>query len=128
MIASNYTKTSNSLGFQPILQTHHEMICEIPFFQNGLRNFLDFFCRSCSSFVFCIVKSKFRNRKSPKVKISRDPFLFKKIPRTILKALSAKISWKHSFFTKTFFQRPVVFLTYAKPLILYLSLSEIISC
>lgn len=91
-----YAKSCNSLEFYPIFAEIFRDDLLDTCLQDGVQNFLDF-CRSCFINNF-IVKSKFRNRrKNQKIKISWDPFIFKKFAHTALKILSAQISLKHFF-------------------------------
>ena len=48
--------------------------------------------------------------------MSRDPFISKAFPHTVLKMLSARISWTDFFFEKHFFQGLGAFFTTEKPL------------
>ena len=100
MITSVYSKSSNSLGFNPILQKLYEMICEITFSKTVCGIFLTF-CRSSFINNF-IAKNKFLKPWNHwNLNISR-PIHFKKILHTVLKIISVQISWKEFFFEKAF--------------------------
>ena len=106
------TTGSNSSGFNPIFQKFCMMICEIIAYKTVCRIFR-IFCRSSFINSF-IAKSNFRTLKSPKLNYL-ESHLFS--PHTVLKIISAQISWKNFFFEKTFFQGLGVFFTTAKSLI-----------
>ena len=115
IISGWYSKSSNSSGFNPILQKLYKVICEkIEKIENGCRIFL-IFC--WSSFINnFMLKNGFlepKNYQDP----SRDPSTFKKFLQTILKVLSVQISLKDISFEKNFFLRFGAFFTTAKPLI-----------
>ena len=99
MINSAYSESFNSSRFNPILQKHYEMICEIIVSKMVCGTFL-IFCRSSFIDNF-IVKNNFSEPQNhPNLNISRSIYL-KKIPHTVLKITSTQISWK-SFFSKKF--------------------------
>ena len=97
MITSPYSKSSNSSGFDPILQKLYGMICEIilPRAVSGTYR---------SSFINnLIIKNNFSEPKNHwKLTVSRT-IHFKKFPQTVLKIISAQISWKDFFFFFFFF-------------------------
>ena len=95
MTTSTYSTSSNSPGFNPILQKFHKMICLIIFSETVCRIFL-IFCCSCFINDF-VVRKFFGTAKSPK-DILR-PIYLRKLLHTVLKILSAKISQK-DFFSK----------------------------
>ena len=100
MITSVYAKSSNSFGFNLILQKFYEIIWEI-LVPKRCAEFSRFFCRSC--FINLLWRTNFGTVKSPKVKISRDrSIIFKKFPHTVLNILSAQIRLKH-FFQRNYF-------------------------
>ena len=102
MINSAYSESSNSSRFNPILQKHYEMICEIIVSKMVCGIFL-IFCRS-SFFDNFIVKNNFSEPQNhPNLNIWRSIYL-KKFPHTVLKIISAQISWK-SFFRKNLFSK-----------------------
>ena len=115
MIASAYSKSSNSSGFNPILEKFCEMIRAIIVLKTMCRIFL-IFCRS--SFInISIVKNNFWNLKIAEIKISRDPFIQKKLRYTVLKIIYAQISWKNYFLEKNLFQGLGAFFASLKPLV-----------
>ena len=108
MITSAYSKSSDSLWFNPILQKFYEMICEIIVSKTVRRISFFFF------FFFFVCQSSFINdfmeknnfsesQNHRKLNISRLIY-FSKFPHLALKILSAQISWK-GFFRKTFSSR-----------------------
>ena len=108
MITSAYSKSSDSLWFNPILQKFYEMICEIIVSKTVRRISLFFF------FLFFVCQSSFINDFMEKNNFSESqnhrklnilrPIYFSKFPHPALKILSAQISWK-GFFRKTFSSR-----------------------
>ena len=102
MITSAYSKSSNSSGFNPILQKFYKMICEIIVFKTVCGILLVFFVNRI--LLIILWRTIFRNCKITKSWISRDPFISKKFPRTVLKIVSVQISWT-DFFSKSIFLR-----------------------
>ena len=136
MITSAYSKSSNSSGFNPILQKFYEMICEIIVSKTVCGIFLLFFVNRVLLIILW-TGTIFRNRKITESKISRDPFISKKFPHIVFKIVSAQISWTDFFFEKQFFSRTWSFFQdwktnnlgvtfFHKKLILYFS-SKVIS-
>ena len=104
-ITSDFSKSSNSLGFNPILQEICEMICQVIFSKTVCRIFLVICCsRFIINFVVkdFFVKIFFGTVKSPKVKFL-ETHLFQKFLHTVLKILSLQISWKYVFSKKKYF-------------------------
>ena len=93
------TTGSNSSGFNPIFQKFCMMICEIIAYKTVCRIFR-IFCRSSFINSF-IAKSNFRTLKSPKLNYL-ESHLFS--PHTVLKIISAQISWKNFFLKNLFFK------------------------
>ena len=92
-----YSKSSNSLWLNLVLQKFCEMICQI-IFSKTVRNFLDFLSFTYTENNF-ILKNNFRNRKITKISkspISRNPSIFQN-------NLSAQITQK-DFFSKNIFK------------------------
>ena len=103
MITSAYSKSSNSSGFNPILQIFYEMICEIIVSKTVCGIFL-FFCQSRFIKNFMGKNNFSESQNHRKLNISKTIYL-KKILHTVLKILSAQISWTDFFFRKNFFSR-----------------------
>ena len=115
MITSSNSNSINSSGFNPVLQKFYEMICEIIVSQT-MCGILLIFCQSSLSDDF-IVKNNFREPQNLRnVNILR-PTYFKKISYSVLKIISAHVSWKKIFWKKIFFPRLGAFLVTGKPLI-----------
>ena len=115
MITSAYSKSSNSSGFNPILQKFYEMICEIIVSKTVCGIFL-IFCRSSFIDNF-IVKSNFSGTlKSPKLKYLKT-HLFEKISTHHFEDNIWKNKPDQFFFEKIFFQGLGAFFVTAKPLI-----------
>ena len=88
MITSAYSKSSNSSGFNSILQKFYEIICEIIVSKMVCRIFLIFFRSSfINNFILKNNFSKPYNHRN--LNISRNISL-KKIPQTVLKTISAQ--------------------------------------
>ena len=100
-MTSAYSKSSISLGFNPISQKFCKIVCEIIFSRTVCGIFL-IFCRSRFINSFVAKKKIFRNREITKSLISRDTFVLKKFPHTVLKILSLQISWKAFFSNENF--------------------------
>ena len=105
LIASAYANSSNSLGFNPILQIDDDLWFMRWFVQYLSPKWCPGFSWFFKVWVLLLTfwwKANFRTIKSPKVKISLDPCTFKNFLHTVLKILPAQINWKHSkFFSKT---------------------------
>ena len=95
IISSLYSKDSNSLGFNPILQKFSEMICEIILSKIVCRISL-IFRRSHFINNFVVKKNFFETVKS------WDLFILKIFPHTILNILPLPIRWKDLFSKKSF--------------------------
>ena len=116
-MTSVYFKSSNSLGFNPILQKFYEIICEIILSKTVCGIFL-IFCRLrfINNFV---MKNKFSEPQNhQKLNIWR-PIYFKKISAYGFADLICTdlISQKDSFFQKFFFSFKFLFSGLPKPLI-----------
>ena len=77
MITSAHSKSSNSSGFNPILQKFYEMICEMIVSKTVCRVFL-IFCRWSFINNFMVKKNFLEPKNHRKLKISRSIY-FKKI-------------------------------------------------
>ena len=95
IISSPYSKGSNSLEFNPILQKFSEMICEIILSKMVSRMSL-IFRRSHFINNFVVKNNFFETVKS------RDLYILKIFPHTILNTLPLQISWKDLFSKKSF--------------------------
>ena len=115
MITSAYSKSSNSLGFNPILQKFYDMIYEIIASKTLCGIFL-IFCRSSFIDNF-IVKSNFSEPwNHPTLNILR-PIYFKKDSAHRFEDHICKNKLEKFFFWKIFFSRLGAFSVTAKPLI-----------
>ena len=102
MITSVYSKSSNSSGLNPILQKFYEMIHEIIVSKTVSGIFL-IFCRSSFINNFIVKNNFLEPQNHLRLNISK-PIYLKKIQHTVLKIISAQISWKKFFFKKIFFK------------------------
>ena len=121
MIISAYSKSSNSSKFNPILQIFYEMICEIIVSKMVYGIFL-IICPSKFINNFIVKNNFFRILNHGNLNISR-PISLKIVPHTLLKIISAQISWKNFFFENKLFQGLGAFFASAKSLILVLFFS-----
>ena len=108
IISSPYSKGSNSLEFNPILQKFSVMICEIILSKMVSRMSL-IFRRSHFINNFVVKNNFFETVKS------RDLFILKIFPHTILNILPLQISWR-IFFQKNPFHWSGAFFTIPKSL------------
>ena len=120
VITSAHSKSSNSSGFNPILQKFYK-ICEIIASKTVCRIFL-IFCRSSFINNF-MVKNSFSEPKNQNQKISRYQFIFLKNLHIVLEVLFVQINWK-LFFESFFFQGLGAFFTTATRLIWELFFSQ----
>ena len=97
-----------------ILLKFYETICEIIISKTVCGIFL-IFCRSSFIDNFIVKKNFSEPYNYRNLNISR-PIYLKKIPHTVLKIISAQISWKKFFFEKKLFQGLGAFFVIAKPL------------
>ena len=114
MITRAYS-SSNSSGFNSILKKFYEMICEIIVSKTLCGIFL-IFCRSSFINTFFWEEQFFGALKSPKPKYL-ETYFFKKNLQTVLKIISAQISWKIFFSKSIFFKGLERFFATAKLLI-----------
>ena len=114
MITSAHSKSSNSSGFNPILQKFYEMICEIIVSKTVCGIFL-IFCRSSFINNFMAKNNFWEPKNHRKLNISR-PIYFKKISthRFIDLVCTNKLE---DFLFLFFFQGLGAFSATAKPLI-----------
>ena len=98
MITSARSKSSNSSGFNPVLQKFYEMICEI-IFSKTVWGIFFIFCRSNLQFHEQFHgEGQFSEPNITESWISpRYPFILTKFPHTVLKILSVQMSWKNLF-------------------------------
>ena len=115
MITSAYSKSSNSSGFNPILQKFYEMICEIIVSKTVYGIFL-FFCQLSFINNF-MVKNNFSEPKNHrKLNISRLIY-FKISAHGFVDLICTNKLEEYFFSKKFFFQGLGAFFTAAKPLI-----------
>ena len=103
MITSAYSKSSNSLGFSPILQKFYEMICEIIISKMVSRIFL-FFCQSRFINNF-MEKNNFSELQIHRKLNILKTIYFKKISAHHFEDLICTNRLDRFFFRKTFFSR-----------------------
>ena len=115
VITSAYCKSSNSSGFNPILQKFYEIICEIIVSKMVCGIFLTF-CRSSFINNF-MVKDNLSEPKNQWKLISRDPLISKKISPHRFVGFICTNKLEEFFFENTFFQGIRAFITTATRLI-----------
>ena len=115
MITSAYSKSSNSLGFSPILQKFYEMMCEIIISKTVRRIFL-FFCQSRFINNFMVKNSFSEPQNHRKLNILR-PIYFKKISAHRFEDLICTNKLDIFFFRKIFSEGLGAFFTTEKLLI-----------
>ena len=102
VITNAYSKSSNSSGFNPILQKYYEMICEITASKTMCGIFL-IFCQSSFINNF-IVKDNFSEPLNHRNLNILRPIYLKKNQDIVLKIISAQINWKNFLFKKKIFE------------------------
>ena len=100
-------KSSNCLGFNPILQKFYEMICEI-LVSKIMSEIFFIFYHSCFTNNF-IVNSKFRNHKITKRENISKPIYLKNFPHIVIFCTK-----KYTFFQMWLFHFNIIFITYFK--------------
>ena len=103
MIISAHSKSSNSSGFNPILQKFYEMICEIIVSKMVCGIFL-IFCRSSFINNFMVKNNFLEPKNRRKLNISR-PIYFKNISAHRLVDLICTNNREKIFFQKIFLSR-----------------------
>ena len=116
MITSAHSKSSNSSGFNPILQKFYKMICEIIVSKTVCGIFL-IFCQSSFINNFMVKNSFSEPKNQRKLNISR-PIYLKKISVQRFVGLICTNKVKGFFFWKFFFQGLEAFFATATGLIL----------
>ena len=114
-VTSAYSKSSNSSGFNPILQKFYKMICEIIVSKTVCGIFL-IFCRSSFINNFMVKNSFSEPKNQRKLNISR-PVYFKKVSAHRFVGLICTNKLEGFFFEKKFFQGLGAFFTTATILI-----------
>ena len=109
-----HSKSSNSSGFNPILQKFYKMICEIIFSKTVCGILI--FCRLSFINYFMVMNSFSEPKNQRKLNISR-PVYFKKISAHRFVGLICTNKLEGFFFRKFFFQRLGAFFTTATRLI-----------
>ena len=115
MITSAHSKSSNSPGFNPILQKFYEMISEIIFSKTMCRIFL-IFCQSSFINNFMVINNFLEPKNHRKLNISRSIYL-KNNSTHLFVGLICTNKLEEVFFKTFFFQRLGAFFRTAKPLI-----------
>ena len=115
MITSAHSKSSNSSGFNPILQKFYKMICEI-IFSKRICGIILTFCRSSFINNF-MVKNSFSEPKNQWKLNNSKPVYFQKISALHFVGLICTNKPEGHFFDKFFCQGLGAFLTTARRLI-----------
>ena len=102
MITRAYSKSSNSSGFNPILQDFCIMICEIIVYKTVSGIFL-IFCRSGFINSFIVRSNFWESQNHRNLNVSRPIYLEKNFALGF-EIISAQISCKNFFFQTFFFQ------------------------
>ena len=103
MITSGYSKSSNSSGFNPILQKFYDMICEIIVSKTVCGIFL-IFCRSSFINNFMVKNNFLEPKNHQKLNISR-PIYFLKISAHCFVDIICTNKLEEFFFQKIFLLR-----------------------